>query len=328
MKRVGLSFLAVALAGFCLGCEKDYYAKQIITCDTGSGKLALRMLGTGEELMKQKRIDQHHRFLMADKTPIDVWVIKARPGEGKEIRATALLLHGLGESKGTRYLFVAGQRLAKMGYDVVLMDLRAHGRSGGEYVTHGALEKHDVKSVMDSLIGARTVHPNVYVFGRTLGAAVAIQYAAIDPRCKGVVALTPYRDVRSFGRLRLAPLAPALSQKDYETHLARAGEIASFDPEDASAVAAASKLSCPLLLVHALFDLRALVGLAVPVEHSQDIRLAARGPTKLILVTPVAEQIALALILDRWIPDKIHMLATKGLEETATKPAAKPAAKP
>jgi len=322
MKRTAIVFLLVA-AGLCVGCERDFYARQIIQHGTDSGnKLIMNLTGTAEQLRKQKRIDDHRPMVMADGTKIDVWVIKARAAGSA--RATALLLHGLGESKA-KYLR-AGENLAKMGYDVVLLDLRAHGRSGGQYVTYGALEKRDVHAVMDELIGMGAVHKDVYVFGVTLGAATAIQYAAMDARVKGVVALTAYKDAPSVARQALALVAPTMSEKDFEAVLVRAGEMAHFSPHGTSTETAATTLTCPLLLVHGLLDIS--VPVSVPLEHSQAIYKAAKGPKKLIVVTPGPEQLALGVVLDQWIAEKIDYIATTGLKAEAAAPKPQPATKP
>ena len=77
-----------------------------------------------------------------------------------------------------------------------------------------------------------------------------------------------------------------------------------FDPADASAVLAAKKLTCPLLLVHGLLDL------SVPIEQTQAIYDAAAGPRKLMVVTPGPEEAALVLVLEDWIAQRIDELAT------------------
>jgi len=118
------------------------------------------------------------------------------------------------------------------GWDVVLPDLRAHGSSGGRYVTWGAKEKHDIKDVVDALIDEKLIEPRLYVMGASLGGCVAIQYAAIDSRCEGVLALAPPTGINDVARM-IYPLAT-------EGWLARtvvhAGQIADFDPLDASAL--------------------------------------------------------------------------------------------
>jgi len=320
MKRMTIAVAALAGLGLCAGCEQDFYAKQIIVHNTDSGKLALDLTGPAEQLIKQKRIDLNPRLTMADGTEIDVWVIKAKADPPAPPRATALLLHGLTASKA-KYLR-AGERLAKMGYDVVLPDLRAHGHSGGDYVTFGAKEKADVKQVIDALVGGGTVHRDVYVFGETLGAATAIQYATIDTRCKGIVAVDPYRDAASQGRRLLVLLAPAMSNRDFDKCLARAGEIADFDPNQASSEIAAASVTCPLLIVYGL--------LSVPAEDCKAIYDAAKGPKKLQPIAPLPgpEQLGFLADYQGWVADKVHKMATSGVLDESPKPAPAPATAP
>ena len=290
------------------GCGADFNARRIVEPDTARGKLVQDLAGPPEGLVKAGRISAHRRCETTDGTEIDVWIINppdppadqpATPRLG-----TVLVLHGLGESKASFPYSGVGRRLAKMGYDVVLPDLRAHGRSSGKYVTHGVKEKNDVKFVVDSLLRDGLIHEPIYAFGTTLGAVTAIQYAALDPRCKGVFAMTPYRDARTIARRQLM----LISEKDFDSALARAGELAEFDPEEASSLKAAEKLQVPLLLAHAMFDP------AIPADNSKAIRAAASGPTKLILINP-AEQLATFAVLEDWIAEKMDMLVKTELKE-------------
>ena len=312
MKRMIASASVLAIVILCGGCQSDFYSRHLIEFDTSCGKLWLTLTGTPEQLIRQKRIDFHHRIVGAAKTPIDVWVISARATVDKAHPAgTVLLLHGLLDSKAT-YLAL-GERLARMGYDVVLPDLRAHGRSGGSYVTYGALEKRDARAVMDSLLAAGEIHEPFYAFGVSLGAATAIQYAAGDPRCHGVMAMAPFKDARSITHRAMTFYAPMMSNADFEKTLARAGKIAGFDPNDASALEAAGKLRCPILLVHGLLDA------IVPLDHSEAIYAAAPQPKQLVVV-PWAGHASLLLAREAWIAEQIDLIARTGLKQPATQP--------
>jgi cephalosporin-C deacetylase-like acetyl esterase len=176
---------------------------------------------------------------------------------------------------------------------------------------------------MDSLIGRGAVGGQaIYAFGATLGGATAIQYAAIEPRCKGVMAFAPFKDARSVaGRIMLV-FAPTMGQADFNRTLARAGELANFDPADASSVEAARKFAGPLLLVHSLLDV------AVPFSDSQAIYDACRGKKKLDVLMPGPEQIAW-VVWEDWIASAIDQMARGNLEvplpttaPTASSPAA------
>jgi len=301
---------------FCLltaaGCQQDFYAKHIVTQDAGRGKLTLMLTGTADQLLEKKRIDLHRRVDTLDHAVIDAWVIQAAgPSDPHEPKGTVLLLHDLGDSKAAHLSL--GRRLASMGYDVVLPDLRAHGRSTGKYITYGALEKGDARAVVDALLDEQAVHEPIYAFGVSLGGATAIQYAAGDPRCKGVMALAPYRDARSIARRRIALVAPLMSHEQFEQTLRRAGDLAGFEPAEASALEAARNLSCPLLLVHGLLDEE------VPVSHSQEIHEAAGEPKQLVII-PWAMHATLLMGMEAWIADQIDLLARTGLSEPVALP--------
>ncbi len=240
-------------------------ARALIVPASIPGKIMQGLTGSGERLVAGGKIDHHRRILRPDGVEIDVWVINSKHLQ----RGTVVLLHPLLTSKS--WFLPLAEKLADAGWDAVLIDHRAHGRSGGKYITWGAKEKHDVKAVMDALVADKTVSPTVYALGSSMGGLVAIQYAALDPRCRGVLAVAPPADARRACR-RILMMA---GQKDFEAAFKRAGEIADFDPESSSAVAAAAKLNCPLLLVHGIWDV------IVPYSHSREILRAAPGPGRI-----------------------------------------------
>jgi alpha-beta hydrolase superfamily lysophospholipase len=316
MRRTALTLLLPLAIFSSVGCQQDFYARQILEHDTSYGKLMLAMAGDANWLIKQKRIDSHHRISTSDKTRIDVWVIKGKPpaggGNGGSFQApgTAVIIHGLLDSKAS-YLSL-GERLSAMGYDAVLLDLRAHGASGGKYITWGAKEQTDVKQVMDTLTSGKVVSDKIYAFGSSLGASVAIQYAAIDPNVKGVMAMAPFKDI-TIVRRGLAILAPTMSDDYFNAVLARAGKLAGFRPSDASAADAAAKLGCPILLVHGLLDM------TVPVANSEAIYQAA-GEPKQIIIVPWASHATLLLAREAWIAEQIDNIARTGLKKPAPEP--------
>lgn len=249
------------------------------------------------QLLRLGRISAHRNIAAEDGAEIDVWVIKSRVDEsdtgGKG--ATVVVLHPLFADK--HWFLSLGERLAKDGWDVVLVDLRAHGKSGGEFTTWGALEKYDIISVMDSLISENMVSGQVYVLGASLGGCVAIQYAAADPRCRGVLAIAPPTGARAIAKI-VTPLSTA---GDRDLTLQRAGAQAGYDPDEASAVKAAGKLKCPIMLVHGRLDM------IVPFRHSEEIYNAAASTKKLIPL-PFADHTTVQVGLDWWYVKKMREL--------------------
>jgi pimeloyl-ACP methyl ester carboxylesterase len=274
MRRDWLTFgiLAVVLTAT-VGCEQallDEEARKLIVPADVPGVLAEAVAGTGEGLIEGGLIHHQRMVEMTDGAEIHTWVLESEVEAGDPARGTVVVLHPLLTSK-SRYL-MSGVSLARHGWHVVLIDMRAHGRSGGEYFTWGAKEKHDVKAVVDALLADGEITGPLFVYGASAGGCVAVQYAALDPRVRGVMAVAPPAGLRRIGR-RILPL---ISEADYERALQRAGEMGEFDPAVADAVAAASKLSCPLILLHGRLDA------VVPFDHGRNIYDAAPEPKKLI----------------------------------------------
>ena len=105
-------------------------------------------------------------------------------------RGTVVLLHGYAMQRETMmpWAFV----LAQAGYRVVLVDLRGHGRSTGEYFTCGKYEVPDLVQMLDYLQAHRGYEGQVGVLGLSFGADLGLLWAARDARVRTVVAMAPY----------------------------------------------------------------------------------------------------------------------------------------
>jgi pimeloyl-ACP methyl ester carboxylesterase len=95
-------------------------------------------------------------------------------------RGTILLLHGIRRTR--RDMLGLGRSLAAAGYRCVLVDLRGHGRSSGERLTYGVVEKIDLSQVLDGLGRRGLLALPVAACGYSYGGAAAIEHAAIDAR--------------------------------------------------------------------------------------------------------------------------------------------------
>src|SRR5258706_2027685 len=95
--------------------------------------------------------------------------------------------------------------LHEAGFNVLMFDFRAHGRSEGESVTMGMYEKEDLLGALDYLTDVRGIK-QVGVLGFSMGAATALIAAALSDRICAVVADS------SFGRLKHTLIAYATSR--------------------------------------------------------------------------------------------------------------------
>jgi uncharacterized protein len=115
----------------------------------------------------------------------------------------------------------------------------------------------------------------IVLVGTSLGAAVALQEAAVDPRVTAVIAAETFSDLRTVATGR-APFffTPGI--------IARAFRIAEqqghFEVDAVSPVAAAANIRIPVLLVHGAADTD------TPPEHSRRVLDALSGPKRIIFV--------------------------------------------
>jgi uncharacterized protein len=183
-------------------------------------------------------------------------------------RGTVVFLHGLSDNRGTG-VGIADHFLDH-GYDVIEYDSRAHGESGGDACTYGFYEKQDLRRVLD-----RVGNGPILVMGTSLGGGIALQAAADDPRIAAVVAVSPFSDLRNAARER----APFFASKgNIADALKLAEEEAKFRADDASPMAAASRITVPTLVIHGEKDDE------TPPAHSRRIFAALHEPKRLILV--------------------------------------------
>lgn len=213
---------------------------------------------------------------------------------GGESRANLLLLHGIADNRASLSGVVA--RFPKRGLTVVAYDSRAHGNSGGTACTYGYFEKDDLRRVIDSLDSKPVV-----LLGTSLGAAVALQEAADDPRVAGVVAAEVFSDLRTVARER-APFV--LSDSVIKRALTIAEERGQFRIDVIDVTAAARRMTRPVLLVHGADDSDTRP------DHSRRVYEALAGPKQLILVPGAGHNESLSKgetwdRIERWIDELI-----------------------
>ncbi len=115
---------------------------------------------------------------------------------------TVILLHGLYQNRSMCLAYVPMYR--NMGYNVLLIDQRGHGESGGGHTDWGLAETGDIDRWIQWL-HARDSAMAVGLHGVSLGAAMALLYAGTEEgqHAAFVVADSSYGDIVSLGRDKL-----------------------------------------------------------------------------------------------------------------------------
>lgn len=124
--------------------------------------------------------------------------------QGKAGRPTLILCHGY--SRSLAEPAEVGLSLNRAGYNVLLLDFRASGESGGRFSTIGYKETWDllaaVRFVRESYGGGP-----IGVLGISMGAAAAIMAAAQSPDIAALVADSPYAHLEGVMRKKVPEFA-------------------------------------------------------------------------------------------------------------------------
>ena len=243
------------LAAFVSGCTQLFFYPQ------------RDLIDTPERHGIEYRVET---FEAGDGTKLNAWFLPAKTGNGSKGSATVLFLHGNAENISTHFRTVAW--LPAEGFNVLVLDYRGYGISEGRPSLSGM--QLDIDAAMRNLLSHRDVDPDrIVIVGQSLGAALAISYAAHSTyraHIAAVVADSPLSDYRVIAREKLAstwlswPLQwlPWLTIQD------------TYSP--AASVAALSPL--PLLLIHGDRDI------VIPFHHSQKLFELARNPKELWII--------------------------------------------
>ena len=194
---------------------------------------------------------------------------------------TLIFLHGFSESRlaGLSYLNI----YLNAGYNLLLVDSRAHGESGGLSVTWGVYEKHDVDQWVDWL-RHRFPKGTIGMHGISMGAATALLHAGLNESNKRVafyIADSAYSDLESLladqmsQRLQLPGNIPPqvlLPYANAVTYLR-----ARFTFGAASPLRVVQQVTTPVLYIHGEADR------LVPASMSQQLYSMTKGQRQIQL---------------------------------------------
>jgi hypothetical protein len=191
-----------------------------------------------------------------------------------------LLFHGVGDNRigAVEHAFM----LLSAGYNVTMMDARAHGESEGSMATYGWIERHDTQDIVDALEASE--HPrHLFALGESMGAGIALQSAAVEPRIEVVVAEAAFANLREasydYAGLRRSPwLGKTLFAPGTWTMIYRAERIANLAAADVSPMKAVGMRAFPMLLICDGNDV------ALPCRHTKMIFNAAIGRKEMWIV--------------------------------------------
>ena len=195
-------------------------------------------------------------------------------------RGTVILCHGYRSSWKLDFSCVF-RFFYERGYQLLLIDERAHGESEGRFITYGALERYDLRAWVRYLSQRFGAEHAILLHGLSMGATVVLLSSALElpGNVRGIIAdcgfTSPYEIIKSvMGRKTpWLPTGPALALVNLFT-MAFAG----FELKDCSTTEALAETRYPVLLIHGTADN------FVPCEMSKENYAACAGEKRLILV--------------------------------------------
>ena len=241
---------------------------------------------------------RHHRAHAADGISI-AYTLWRRPA-----RELLVLAPGFWRVRLAKENLFLVHHFLRRGYDVVTLDFRGHGDSGGGYA-FGVSEVHDFRAVIDELVGPRRLYERFAVVGLSMGGSIAAQALARRPLlpCRALAMISSPADLRSLrpkpwriGALKQVRLRHALRPPKVAAHALEARHL--------SAARAVATLTFPKLIVTSKGDWlvdpshgRALAEAAAdPVEHVHLDLPGSLHADGLVQAVPGR----LLRVLDRW----------------------------
>lgn len=180
---------------------------------------------------------------------IDAWYSKTDSAS----KGTVILFHGVTANKGMIIQEAAEFRL--LGYDVMLVDYRAHGNSSGYTTTIGIREPEELKLAFDFIVakGEKTV----FLWGNSMG-AVVVAKAIADYGLKptGVILEMPFGSLQAHLQGRARALGfQGFPEKPFGFFVTMwMGIERGFNGFKHRTTAYVTKMSCPVLLQWGALD--------------------------------------------------------------------------
>lgn len=187
-----------------------------------------------------------------------LWLPALRPSS-----KIIILVHGFMDGS-TAMIADRAEALLARGWSVAAIDQRGQGSSSGVVSGFAALKSADLSVWLDVLADRFSgEEPRVVVvWGRSMGAMVALRAAAGDPRIRALVLEAPLVDLEAVIatrlRIRRIPLASFLARLMTE----RAGRLAGVSVRLPKTIDLARRLAIPAVVIHGREDALVLASTA------------------------------------------------------------------
>lgn len=206
-------------------------------------------------------------------------------------KGTVIIFHALGSNKS--YFLDEAYEFRYFGFNILLIDLRAHGESSGNTTTLGVRESEEVKLAYDYI--SQKGEKNIILYGTSLGAVViakSIYDYGITP--SRIILETPFMSLRTHlrGRARILgfPEEPFATLVTFWSGVERG-----FNGFKHNTCRYAKKINCPVLLQYGALD-----KLVTSTETNSIFRDLASSHKKLVIYQNAEHESLLRKDPDKW----------------------------
>jgi len=224
----------------------------------------------------------------------------------KPVKATIILLHGIRSQK--EQLDSLALFLQAKSYNVVAVDLRAHGDSGGAYCSFGYYEKKDLSNLLDYLMEYENIKEPIGIWGHSLGAAIGLQTLAFDKRFQFGIIESSYADFRQITKDYSSYFVGFESDLVNDFLLDRAGEMADFPVNKINPVDYCKNITQPVLIVHGTDDAK------INVNNAKLLYREIASPNKELLLVKGAHHTDIHYVGGSAYFEKVLQFITKSLQ--------------
>ncbi len=212
-----------------------------------------------------------------DGVELKAWYIEPQSLNG----AAVILLHGITDNREG----VAGfaPMFLQQRYAVLIPDSRAHGASGGAIATYGLKERYDIRRWTEWL--KHRSNGCVYLFGESMGAAIALEATEVAPEVCAVAVESPFSTFREIAYDRIAQHTPfgtwfwrSAGRPVIEIALFYARERYHVDLTQADPETAMEHSRVPALLIAGTADRN------IPMRHSAELMRTSASHAQLWIV--------------------------------------------
>lgn len=221
--------------------------RQALEDDVPNSKARMKVIRNIYSLM-------HEPFEDVQICSFDSLILKARYYHYSDGAPVAIMMHGYRSNycrDGNGGFKIARAR----GYNILMPDQRAHGRSEGKDITFGISERHDCADWVDYVLDRFGTNTKIVLIGLSMGAATVMMASDIVSHhsVKAIIAdcgFTSPKDIIS----EVASGMKIPGKLGYFFAWLGARLFGKFDANEASAVSSLAKTKIPVLFIHGEAD--------------------------------------------------------------------------